>query len=97
MVSKGESQPMSQSHGACPAACSLVCRFLDAVEGLTPGSQHGTVTVSVRQLSQCHTHGHASSARCWQCEAVGSSPRPDGLCHGLLEAYEFGVAEATQQ
>ena len=35
---------------ALPAACSLLGR-LQTVEGLTPGRQHGTVAIGMRELS----------------------------------------------
>jgi hypothetical protein len=35
---------------ALPAACSVLSRF-QTVEGLTPGRQHGTMAIGVRELS----------------------------------------------
>src|SRR5262249_9975855 len=71
--------------------------ILTPVEGTTPGRQHGALTVSVGKLAQCHTHGHTSSPRLWQCEAVGSSLGSHSLGHGLLEAHGFRGAKALQQ
>ena len=52
----GETSPATRGQAllalplALPAACSLLGRF-QTVEGLTPGRQHGTVAIGVRELS----------------------------------------------